>query len=112
MNDQQQNRIKLALLVGWTRDEQWKGWVLHITEKQRDIVRDPDLLPDPFTDANDCDALIKHLNGQGYDVQCIHGHREPAVVRTIRTSDWDCEEWSGDDWKQGVCELALKVIDD
>ncbi len=73
--------------------------------------------PDPEHDANDCEALIRHLCEQGYDVVISHNAGSPSnsdvdiyeVQALPEPAKWICN-WSGDNWKQGVCELALKVI--
>ena len=64
-------------------------------------------VPDPENDANDCEVLIRFLQNKkyeptiafriGYDVVTMHD--SPKIL-----------SWQGDNWKQGVCELALKVI--
>ena len=105
-----EKRIKLAKAIGWKQEEHF-GATRWIRPENKGTDGFLDLSFDPYTNANDCNALIKHLNGLGYDVQILRNHREADVVRTIRTKDWDCEEWEGDNWMHGVCELALKVID-
>lgn len=115
MND----RIKLAETMGWERQagefdlksdpDVWIG----PDTKQGDFGNyfDFDELPDPFTDANDCEALIRWLcsNGHSVRVDFLECFDEPESS----TVSLDGDE-SGDDcrfWKQGVCELALKVIE-
>lgn len=116
------DRIKLAEAMGWN----------NITDKYLDVdtnlhafggfppetrsygVRSP--LPDPFTDANDCEALIQWLNGLGYavDITIMSSGDTLLISRSVGNADVgysvDTERWKGDDWKQGVCELALKVL--
>ena len=108
------DRIKLAEAMGWQRDEKWDAWILQVNDKQRDICRDPDRLPDPFTDANDCNALIKHLNGLGCEVHIMWpGQKRTDLkphVKIFRYPDKTIN-WRGDNYMQGVCELALKVLD-
>ena len=64
---------------------------------------------DPFTDANDCETLIKHLNGLGHPVK-LDFRLDKHVVRIIYFGQ--ALLWTGDNWMHGVCELALKVIGD
>ncbi len=74
-------------------------------------------LPDPETDANDCNALIKHLNGLGHKVmvelfpKCTLGKPPSVQVRLTLAGRGGSEYWSGENWMHGVCELALKVIE-
>ena len=108
MND----RIRLAEAMGWkplagewdlkSDPKAWEG---------PDIIGNYDDLPDPFTDANDCDALIKHLESKGIEVSVEFGIAEDYVVIRRMPADPDLIIWRGDNWKQGVCELALKVLD-
>ena len=65
---------------------------------------------DPEHDANDCEALITHLNGQGYEIDVLHWKEGDATI--IIKSDFKLRhgEVTAADWKQGVCELALKVL--
>ena len=97
-------RIKLAEAIGGPI---WEAYIN--PGKHPECVE----LPDPYTDANDCEALIRWLErahliwltvgfgcGQQADIDAYY-------------DDGDSEfHWAGDDWKQGVCKLALKVIDD
>lgn len=71
----------------------------------------------PGTDANDCESLIKHLNLQRWDIDIWHSgnahtHRSnvPCRVRFRFADGSRSYDWDGDDWKQGVCELALKIL--
>ena len=104
-------RIRLAGARGWTKHEA-------LTDPQVWNHPDPEKdgwyydwqLPDPFTDANDCNALIKHLNGLGWIVRISIG--PDAADVWIETLANECHDWSGDNWMHGVCELALKVIDE
>lgn len=121
MND----RIKLAESIGWKwhpaagrpNDDmgrwEFKGMFLDWSTKAN--------LPfDPFTDANDCNALIIHLLKLGYFIEIKLNPDDVAAKASwmraeIEASDPNangCFNWTGDDWKQGVCELALKVLDD
>ena len=64
-------------------------------------------LPDPFTDANDCNALIKHLRSMDYEPKI--DFRVGYVVITMHDTP-RILEWQGDNWMNGVCELALKAL--
>ena len=67
-------------------------------------------LPDPENGANDCHALIKYLNGLGYEPKCEwRKSRNGAFVEIRRGEYYDA--WQGKNWMHGVCELALKVIE-
>jgi hypothetical protein len=70
----------------------------------------------PHTDANDCDALIRALNERGYGITIEPWPNECSVAMYSNAEQIaDAEfvgSWDGDDYKQGVCELALKVIDE
>ena len=72
-------------------------------------------LPDPLNDANDCEAVIKHLNGLGHHVM-IDLNTDGTVLVSVYDAgepfDFPNPDWTGDDYKRGVCELALKVIED
>ncbi len=61
----------------------------------------------PDTDANDTEAVIRWLNEQDRHVKIVTT-RHGAAVMVGRLSGG---LWEGDNWKIGVCELALKVID-
>ena len=118
MND----RIKLAEAMGWIpaahpQDRKYQCWIdpNHNGRKVSDQQ-----LPDPFTDANDCHALIKHLNGQHISVSVtqwasygtlpsvnVAGKCGVRFDHNIGTH----QEWTGDNYMQGVCELALEVLD-
>lgn len=122
-----EDRIKLAEARGWTRHEYGPDdrlaklpegnssggtfWLRHGDEY---LLKD---LPDPEHDANDCEALIKHLNCRGWDVDIWwSGNSEPRcnvacrVKARFRDGSKERYDIPCDNWKQGVCELALKVI--
>jgi len=65
---------------------------------------------DPFTDANDCEALIKWLTEQGYTV-VIQIWDTEALVDLETIDNRPNLKGNCDDYKQGVCELALKIIE-
>ena len=100
MND----RIKLAEVMGYTKTK-------HNRWKSPCGKRVDSYPPNPFTDANDCEALIKHLESKGIEVTVEFGVVEDYVVIRRMPADPDLIVWRGDDWKQGVCKLALKVIE-
>ena len=119
--NQQEKQIKLAEAVGWkwqeTNDhpfgDSWRGgrWISPSGDIQSGIVG-CEVPPhfNPFTDANDCNALIKHLNGLNISVQVVHGIFTDSV-RFWKESE-QFSNWKGDNWMHGVCELALKALDD
>lgn len=65
--------------------------------------------PNPFTDANDCNDLIKHLvkQGESLSIGFVDGR---CSVESIRSGRFGMISWKGDNYMQGVCELALKVL--
>lgn len=113
MND----RIKLAEAMDYIPENQ-KEWCdpMWFTPYENDPKANEvglvlfDHLPDPFTDANDCEALIEHLNKMGIFVNVVHGVFFDSVALVKNTNIISSTE--GSDWKKGVCTLALKVIDD
>jgi len=110
MSDHTEDRIQLAEMMGWMPTSIYTSvsgvhdvtvWASPNGERNR-MAED---LPDPFTDANDCEALINHLQtefliavtvkfGKGVRFDHYSGPRREIEIG---------------DWKQGVCELALKV---
>ena len=110
------DRIKLAEAMGWgVGSETLPGQYIGVPPGDTRPYGQGNLtaLPDPFTDANDCEVLITWLNEQGWEIHVMW----PDAARddlTHRVSFHNFPEkpkrWFGDDWKQGVCELALKVI--
>jgi len=64
----------------------------------------------PYEDANDCNALIKHLNGLGISVELHLDNNGYVVVFGYKNPD-PFFNYEGDNWMHGVCELALKVIE-
>jgi len=111
-------RIKLAEAMGWrhsTYDS--PSFVNADVMVQKPCWYSPDhgvpqiKIPDPFTDANDCEALIKHLESKGIEVTVEFDITEDYVVIRRIPADPNLLIWKGDDWKQGVCELALKVLE-
>ena len=116
MND----RIRLAEAMGWKWDESvrprdfegfphWPCWIT----PNKDKWFGPSHMPDPENDANDCDALIDHLKSLDWTYQ-IQGCKQSVAVFIWREDDdGEIEDhaYRGDDWKQGVVELAIKVLD-
>jgi len=105
------DRIRLAEAMGWKQHPD--GW--WSTPRKNGVqTHGLDDSPDPFTDANDTETLIRWLNERGYQLLVNHhwsGRNGASLYNTSNGGNF-CEHWRGDDWKQGVCELALKVIDD
>ena len=111
---EQEKRIKLAKAIGWTNHavDSVHTWMPpKYSEYHKTFARSEIYLPDPFTDANDCHVLIKHLNGLGWNVQITHGRRGMAHVIFQQPTAGESYSWDGDNWMHGVCELALKVIE-
>ena len=109
------DRIKLAEAMGW----EWKASTAEGTEMvgrwYKDHSAHGNWVPyeatpiDPFTDANDCEALIKWLTEQGYTV-VIQIWDTEALVDLETIDNRPNLKGNCDDYKQGVCELALKVL--
>jgi len=66
----------------------------------------------PFQDANDTEALIRWLNGQGFEprINFWVSHAEVRLDHNGHPDGPKIHRWDGQNWKTGVCELALKVI--
>lgn len=108
MND----RIKLAEAIGWTFNgsEEISG-----SHEDRFRWTGPDGVrsnygPDPFTNANDCEALIMFLNGRGCNVT-IEFFPSHVEVEIRYPNSVYCERADSQNWKRTVCELALKVLE-
>lgn len=103
------NRIRLAEAMGWKQE-------IHqpfANAKGMPYWRRGDETCshiDPFTDANDCEALIKWLWTE-HKVEVEISFGEFHSVSWMDGEVWPAPESFGIDWKQGVCELALKVIE-
>jgi len=67
-------------------------------------------IPDPENKANDCEALIRHLQANGWRVVIHHREKSGATIRVILPRQLQFHDWSGDNWKTGVCELACKAL--
>lgn len=107
MND----RIKLAKAMGWELilyPNDGPMWRLKNTNWAR--FKNP---PDPFTDANDCEALIAWLNKEGYEVDVLFWPESDATV--IVKSNNNLRFFNEDtimDWKASIARAALKVLDE
>lgn len=105
------NRIKLAEAMGWTATSFYTS-----ATGERDVTRwrNPEGkcnqtyrdMPNPEHDANDCHALIKHLRGNEQITVTVTFGRGVRFDHDIGTHS----EIATDNWMQGVCELALKVL--
>ncbi len=106
----QEKQIKLAEFVGWRPEYKTilDGYWWEPKTQKRVWYQD---LPGPLTDANDCHAVIKHLNGLGWHVEIIHYAPDHAEVSIEQHPDGLPVDWEGDNWMHGVCELALEVIE-
>ena len=105
------DRIKLAEAMGWKPIPDDPGWWLC---PENGVGYEADELPDPFTDANDTEALIDHVSEHYSVIVHFKSDRHPAYVDFYRSNDTlnhPTHKWYGDDWKKGVCELVLKVLD-
>jgi len=104
------DRIFLAEAMGWTTFSEGELWLS--PDPNNFSLRDSP--PDPFTDANDCEALIRKLNEQGYEVDVLHWHEGDATVMLKRSIEAHGKHYRDEitiaDWKQGVYELALKAL--
>ena len=111
------DRIRLAEAMGYTVSEcgslRGKGPLYGQFVFRGDGYGMADIkLWNPYTDANDTDALVRWLNERGCDVQVMHlaPHKQRPMRALVQFSK-NMSRWTGDDWKTGVCELALKVLD-
>ena len=107
------DRIELAKAMGWKRVtlKTFGGDDSNVWESPTGTQSEGSL-PDPENDANDCHALIKHLNGLGFYIYVRHNvPREYNNRVTIGSLSTSHKDWQGDNWMHGVCELALKVIE-
>lgn len=93
------DRIALAEWLGDAVDWDDKGPFRWKNGKRGDF--------NPFEDANDCEAVIRKVVDQDYTVAIQLGPNGQSVDAISVEHDFS---WVGDDWKTGVCELALKVI--
>lgn len=121
----EEQRIRLAEFVGWTYTNQtW--WPPKRTDgSQPRWCKDP---PDPFNNANDCEALIRKLQTIGWFIEVVFQTYDSALRSdllgcggdfTVDIHIWniDTEEHFRTDrdaitWKAGVCELAIRALND
>ena len=101
--------IKLALAMG-LKSTKFQGKTVFCRKDSRFASGYTDWDDfNPFKDANDCNALIKHLNELGWQVQIRHRSDKTQTVAVSKGIGY--EMYEGDNWMHGVCELALKVIE-
>lgn len=100
-------RIRLAEAMGWKCVELDDGTIYwHSPNMLKGCgQKNP---PDPENNANDCEALIRYLNERGHPV-VVDWQRVEALMAWVCVYGAGCDTF--DDWKQGVCELALQVLD-
>lgn len=100
MTDHEKQRIKLAEFVGTD-----PGYTSTFSAGNVPIF-------DPRNDANDCEALIRKLNETGRFITITH-HPDGQADMKLSDTNSATSHYSGyvDDWKYGVCDLAVKVID-
>lgn len=114
MKTEMNDRIKLAEAMGWTLSKEAPtGWIGEYPEewwKSPSGNWNSSLPFDPYTDANDCHALITHLNESGWIVNVDWSSEHSVKVWRFRNPDTKEFTWQGDNWMHGICELALKVI--
>ena len=75
---------------------------------------------DPFTDAGDCEALIQWLQGLGWQIEIHWQHTsDPEMAAGAWIHIWQHgteihhrTDYDADRWKQGIVELALKILED
>jgi hypothetical protein len=119
-----QDRVRLAEAMGWTKIDEAlygkppEGWRAPYPRwpDSETTMRKPVgnvwkwKIPDPFTDANDCEALIRRLNDRGYKItiEFLVSHVEIEI--TYPDSVY-CERGDGQNWKLLLCNLALQAID-
>ena len=101
------DRIKLAKAMGIPERRHYG--VSHTVSNQQF---------DPFTDANDCEALIKHLNSLGWQVE-VHwqftNDKKLAAGCFVHIWNRDSEEHHRldldvDRWKEAVCRIAVVIV--
>lgn len=107
------DRIKLAEAMGWvSKTDSVTGRVNWYRPGATSAEIWGELTFDPEHDANDCEALILKLAKDGTLVIIGHNTAGSFVEMTPETRNRaDTITWSGHNYKQGVCELALKVLD-
>lgn len=111
---QQQNIIKLAEAMGWKREKTKHGeWFW--TDPQRHVIAIPyskDGCPfRPNEHADDCEALMRWLRDKGWRIEIRISIAESVRINRIGAPSNSGRWHRYADWKKGVCELALKVIE-
>ena len=113
MNQRNQDRIKIAEAMELLPDD-FQGW-----GEYKDAIEKYDgevlkillaLIPDPFTDANDCEAVISWLNENGYAIargQYVNGRGHVHLFGDRLKLRW---KGKNEDNGSGVCKLALRLI--
>ena len=109
-------RIKLAETMGWRKGPKpsgnsVQGW--YAPEGVNKAFTGEYGLPDPENDANDCEALIRHLIDTGWRVEIDFPSLDLTETAVRIYSEGLQDAWYGyapdQNWKRGVCELALKL---
>lgn len=97
-----------SLVIGASRELMWLT-----DENGKAMTETIRAIPDPFTDANDCEALIRFMAEKHGTIFTIwYPCADQTSVCCSRDGYiTDRLQWHGEDWKQGVCELALRVLD-
>ena len=70
-------------------------------------------IPNPLESHDDCHALIEWLNGRGCDVRVSHlaSHKQRHFTALVQFGS-NMSRWTGDDYRIGVVELTLKLLDE
>ena len=117
-----ENRIKLAEFVGWEwhhlvdyPNKDSGQWSLH--GMFRDWSIKSDLPFNPYEDANDCEALIERLRYCGHEVEFRFKEHSRDFAGVVFIHIWNLdtemhERGDYDNWKQGIAELTLRIIDE
>lgn len=113
----QEQRIKLAEAMGWSARElppvgidKVVMWEIMRPNGKSFKWPTKHYSFDPWTNATDCESVIRKLNDLSYWLE-IYRNPIGCVIR-MGKHDMVATTWRGDDYKQGVCELALKVLND
>lgn len=100
-----EQRIQLAEAMGWKSTS--FGWAHPVSKIEYEN------LPDPENDANDTEAVIRWLKKT--IVREVEINHRDGSMTTVKFRFYEKPRssisWQGNNWKQGVCELAMKVID-
>jgi len=121
MSDHTEERIQLAEMVGWTQISAIGRRIYGINPKDKQDEPYDEMgwqdtcltIPNPYTDANHCEALILHLVATGWRVEMDFPSFDLTEISVRLYSEKLEYEWHGyapiENWKQGVCELALAL---